>query len=73
MEVVHAGGQVVVIAELAEKEGDDAEELRWHVGPVVKEGLGHDATQIKDHGVELTARRAVRGGRLLCAHRLHCA
>jgi len=59
--------------ELAEKESNQAEVLRGHVGSVVKEGLGHHAAEIEDHAVELTSSGDRLGGCLRFSHRLHCA
>jgi hypothetical protein len=70
---VDPGGQVIVVAELTEKERDHAEVLGRHVGPVVKEGLGHDAAEIEDHAVELARGGNRLRGCLLFSHLLHCA
>ena len=73
MQVVDPGGEVVVVAELPEEERDHGEILGRDVGSVVEQGLGHDAAEIEDHGIELATGRDRLGGRLLLSHRLHCA
>ena len=73
VQIVDTGRQVIVIAELAEEERNQAEVLGRDVGSVVKEWLGHHTAEIEDHAVELTPGGDGLRGRLLLSHRLHCA
>ena len=52
MEIVRAGGQVVVVAELTEKERDEIQVLGIDVLAAAEQRFGHHATEIEDGGVE---------------------
>ena len=60
-----ARGQVVVVAELTEKERDEIEVLGIDILAAAKQRFGHHATQIEDGGVEPPlsgALKRARGG-----------